>query len=58
MCSEQENIVPKPILKKRKRNEEWENDKKRQFEVIKVKNATNQKLIFKKNEEYSKEYME
>jgi len=48
--------VPESVLKKRKRNEEWENNKKEQLDAAKLKRAQNRKLIFKRVEKYIKEY--
>jgi len=49
-------IVPESVLKKRKRNEEWEKNKKEQLDAAKLKRAQNRKLIFKRAEQYIKEY--
>eukprot|EP01018_Ginkgo_biloba_P007685 Gb_20650 [translate_table: standard] len=51
-------VVPESVLKKRKRSEEWERSKKQQLEAAKAKNAQNRKLIFKRAEQYIKEYRE
>uniref|UniRef100_A0A0D6QZT5 Ribosomal protein L30 ferredoxin-like fold domain-containing protein n=1 Tax=Araucaria cunninghamii TaxID=56994 RepID=A0A0D6QZT5_ARACU len=50
------SVVPESVLKKRKRNEEWEKNKKEQIAAAKAKNAQNRKLIFKRAEQYIKEY--
>ncbi|KAF9621168.1 hypothetical protein IFM89_016662 [Coptis chinensis] len=49
-------IVPESFLKKRKRNEEWALAKKQALETQKKKNSENRKLIFKRAEQYAKEY--
>lgn len=49
-------VVPESVLKKRKRNEEWEKKKKDQLDAAKSKRAQNRKLIFKRAETYIKEY--
>ncbi|KAF8401481.1 hypothetical protein HHK36_012421 [Tetracentron sinense] len=49
-------IVPESVLKKRKRSEEWALAKKQAVEAQKKKNAENRKLIFKRAEQYVKEY--
>ncbi|KAK9139359.1 hypothetical protein Scep_009040 [Stephania cephalantha] len=51
-------IVPESVLKKRKRAEEWAAAKKTAVESQKKKNAENRKLIFKRAEQYVKEYSE
>ncbi|KAL9298467.1 putative ribosomal protein L7/L30 [Arabidopsis thaliana] len=51
-------VVPESVLKKRKREEEWALEKKQNVEAAKKKNAENRKLIFKRAEQYSKEYAE
>ncbi|CAL9241129.1 unnamed protein product [Arabidopsis halleri] len=51
-------VVPESVLKKRKREEEWALEKKQNAEAAKKKNAENRKLIFKRAEQYSKEYAE
>ncbi|XP_077226472.1 large ribosomal subunit protein uL30y [Tasmannia lanceolata] len=51
-------IIPESVLKKRKRSEEWALAKKQTLEVQKKKNAENRKLIFKRAEQYAKEYTE
>ncbi|KAI3828068.1 hypothetical protein L1987_02163 [Smallanthus sonchifolius] len=48
--------VPESVLKKQKRNEEWAVAKKQEAEVLKIKNAANRKLIFKRAKQYSEEY--
>ncbi|KAF6142609.1 hypothetical protein GIB67_015095 [Kingdonia uniflora] len=49
-------IVPESVLKKRKRNEEWAVAKKVAYDAQKKKNSENRKLIFKRAEQYTKEY--
>ncbi|OVA14881.1 Ribosomal protein L30 [Macleaya cordata] len=51
-------IVPESVLKKRKRSEEWDLAKKEALDVQKKKNAENRKLIYKRAEQYAKEYTE
>ncbi|KAL2458420.1 60S ribosomal protein L7-3 [Forsythia ovata] len=51
-------VVPESVLKKQKRNEEWALVKKQELVVAKKKKAENRKLIFKKTEQYAKEYVE
>ncbi|KAJ4824576.1 60S ribosomal protein L7-4 [Turnera subulata] len=51
-------IVPESVLKKRKREEEWALAKKQELEATKSKNAKNRKIIFKRAQQYSKEYAE
>ncbi|KAL5720463.1 60S ribosomal protein L7B [Ranunculus cassubicifolius] len=48
--------IPESLLKKRKRAEEWDLAKKEAATVQKKRNAENRKIIFKKAEQYSKEY--
>ncbi|KAL5720529.1 60S ribosomal protein L7B [Ranunculus cassubicifolius] len=48
--------IPESLLKKRKRAEEWDLAKKEAAAVQKKRNAENRKIIFKKAEQYSKEY--
>ncbi|CAH2045938.1 unnamed protein product [Thlaspi arvense] len=54
--AESKVVVPESVLKKRKREEEWALEKKQNAEAAKKKNAENRKLIFKRAEQYSKEY--
>ncbi|ERN15701.1 hypothetical protein AMTRI_Chr03g50630 [Amborella trichopoda] len=49
-------VVPESVLKKRKRSESWALAKKTALEAKKKKNAENRKLIFKRAEQYMKEY--
>ncbi|GKV20373.1 hypothetical protein SLE2022_273630 [Rubroshorea leprosula] len=58
MGEEVKAIVPESVLKKRKRNEEWELEKKQKLEAVKKNNAEKRKLIFKRAEQYAKEYSE
>ncbi|KAK9136895.1 hypothetical protein Sjap_007489 [Stephania japonica] len=51
-------FVPESVMKKRKRAEEWAAAKKTVVEAQKKKNAENRKLIFKRAEQYVKEYSE
>ncbi|KAH9292912.1 hypothetical protein KI387_041901 [Taxus chinensis] len=56
MGEEDVKLVPESVLKKRKRSEEWEKNRKQELETTKTKNAKNRKLIFKRAEQYAKEY--
>ncbi|GLT97390.1 hypothetical protein SLE2022_149570 [Rubroshorea leprosula] len=58
MGEEVKALVPESVLKKRKRNEEWELANKQKLEVVKKSNAEKRKLIFKRAEQYAKEYKE
>ncbi|GKV00303.1 hypothetical protein SLEP1_g13017 [Rubroshorea leprosula] len=58
MGEEVKALVPESVLKKRKRNEEWELAKKQKLEAVKKSNAEKRKLIFKRAEQYAKEYKE
>lgn len=49
-------IVPESVLKKQKREEEWALAKKQEMEVEKKKRAENRKLIYKRAQQYTKEY--
>jgi len=49
-------IVPESVLKKQKREEEWALAKKQALEAEKKKRAENRKLIFKRAQQYTKEY--
>lgn len=49
-------IVPESVLKKQKREEEWALAKKQELEVEKKKRAENRKLIYKRAQQYTKEY--
>ncbi|XP_011626738.1 60S ribosomal protein L7-2 isoform X1 [Amborella trichopoda] len=51
-------IVPASVLKKRKRSEEWVLAKKKALQAKKKKNADNRKVMFKRAQEYAKEYQE
>ncbi len=48
--------VPETLLKKRKRDEEWASARKQQLEAARSKNAKNRQLIFKRAEQYIKDY--
>ena len=50
--------VPESVLKKQKREEEWELTKKQELAATKKKNAENRKLIFNRAKQYAKEYQE
>ncbi|KAL5990892.1 hypothetical protein ACLOJK_011797 [Asimina triloba] len=49
-------IIPESVLKKRKRNEEWELARKKEVEAKRKKSKGSRKLIFKRAEQYAKEY--
>ncbi|KAG2309611.1 hypothetical protein Bca52824_029359 [Brassica carinata] len=51
-------VVPESVLKKIKREEQWALAKKQEAEAAKKKNVETRKLIFKRAEQYSKEYAE
>ncbi|OAY42315.1 60S ribosomal protein L7-2 [Manihot esculenta] len=51
-------IIPESVLKKRKRSEEWALLKNQELKVKKEKNAESRKIIFKRAEQYGKEYRE
>ena len=48
--------VPETVLKKRKRNEQWEQTKAAQVADKKAKSKDKRKDIFKRAEQYVKEY--
>uniref|UniRef100_A0A0C9RSD4 TSA: Wollemia nobilis Ref_Wollemi_Transcript_15234_1119 transcribed RNA sequence n=1 Tax=Wollemia nobilis TaxID=56998 RepID=A0A0C9RSD4_9CONI len=50
------SIVPESVLKKRKRNEEWENNKKQQLAAEKAKNAENRKMMCRRARLYKEHY--
>jgi len=56
--TESKVVVPESVLKKRKREEEWALAKKQNAEAAKKTNAANRKLIYKRAEQYAKEYAE
>ena len=49
-------VVPETLLKKRKRNEQWAINRKEQLESSKAKNAKNHGVVFKRAEEFIKQY--
>lgn len=49
-------IVPECVLKKQKREEEWALARKQELETQKKNRAENRKLIFKRAQQYAKEY--
>ncbi|KAL2926535.1 60S ribosomal protein L7-4 [Bienertia sinuspersici] len=49
-------IVPESVLKKQKREQEWALAKKQELDVEKKKRAEGRKLIFKRAQQYAKEY--
>ena len=56
--AESKVVVPESVLKKRQREEEWALAKKQSAEAAKKTNAANRKLIYKRAEQYAKEYAE
>ncbi|CDP13837.1 unnamed protein product [Coffea canephora] len=58
MAEEQATVVPEPVLKKQKRNEEWALAKKQELDAAKKKNLANHKLIYNRAKQYAKEYEE
>ncbi|KAJ4878036.1 60S ribosomal protein L7-2 [Raphanus sativus] len=56
--TESKIVVPESHLKKTKREEEWALAKKQTAEAAKKTNAANRKLIYKRAEQYAKEYAE
>ena len=49
-------VVPESVLKKRKRDEQWTLARKEQAEEAKLKSIQNRKVIFKRAEQYIKQY--
>lgn len=56
MSSEAAAMVPESVLKKRKRDEQWALAKKEQLDAARTKSREDRKVIFKRTEEYQKEY--
>ncbi|XWS52658.1 hypothetical protein CRYUN_Cryun11dG0089800 [Craigia yunnanensis] len=56
MGEEVKAVIPESLLKKKKRNEEWELAKKQEFEAAKKKGVENRKLIYTRAKQYAKEY--
>nr|VDD16308.1 unnamed protein product [Brassica oleracea] len=56
--AESKVVVPESVLKKIKREEEWALAKKQEAEAAKKKSVETRKLIFKRAEQYAKEYAE
>ncbi|KAJ6806011.1 60S ribosomal protein L7-2-like [Iris pallida] len=54
--AEAKSLVPKSVLKKTKRAEEWAMAKKQDLDTKKKKDRENRKLIFSRALQYSKEY--
>ncbi|KAJ0239837.1 60S ribosomal protein L7-3 [Hirschfeldia incana] len=54
--AESKMVVPESVLKKIKREEEWALAKKQEAEAAKKKSVVTRKLIFKRAEQYAKEY--
>ncbi|KAL0903424.1 hypothetical protein M5K25_027801 [Dendrobium thyrsiflorum] len=53
---EAKDVIPESVLKKRKREDQWALEKKEKLEEKRKKNRENRKLIFKRAEQYAKEY--
>ncbi|XP_020700531.1 60S ribosomal protein L7-2-like [Dendrobium catenatum] len=53
---EAKDVIPESVLKKRKREDQWALEKKEKLEEKRKKNRENCKLIFKRAEQYAKEY--
>ncbi|KAL6973906.1 Large ribosomal subunit protein uL30w, partial [Sarracenia purpurea var. burkii] len=49
-------VVPESVLKKQKRNEEWDLKKKEELAALKKKNGESQKLIYNRAKQYCEEY--
>lgn len=49
-------VVPETLLKKRKRDEQWAIKRKEQLESSKSKNDKNRTVVFKRAEEFIKQY--
>ncbi|KAG2307830.1 hypothetical protein Bca52824_027578 [Brassica carinata] len=56
--AESKTVVPESVLKKIKREEEWALAKKQEAEAAKRRAFETRKLIFKRAEQYAKEYAE
>ncbi|EOY32984.1 Ribosomal protein L30/L7 family protein isoform 3 [Theobroma cacao] len=56
MGEEVKAVIPESLLKKRKRNEEWELAKKQELEAAKKKKVESRKLIYNRAKQYAKEY--
>lgn len=56
--AESKVVVPESVLKKIKREEEWALAKKQEAAAAKKKSVETRKLIFKRAEQYAKEYAE
>jgi len=56
--AESKVVVPESVLKKIKRQEEWALAKKDEAVAAKKKSVEARKLIFKRAEQYAKEYAE
>ena len=56
MGGEVKAVIPESLLKKQKRNEEWELAKKQELVAAKKKKVENRKLIFTRAKQYAKEY--
>ncbi|XP_020682723.1 60S ribosomal protein L7-2 [Dendrobium catenatum] len=54
--AEAKSVIPESVLKKRKREEQWALEKKQKLDEKRKKNLENRKLIFKRAEQYAKEY--
>jgi large subunit ribosomal protein L7e len=51
------SAVPESVLKKRKRNEQWAANKAAEVDAAKAKSKASRKVIFKRAEQYTKEYL-
>ncbi|XP_002978735.2 60S ribosomal protein L7-2 [Selaginella moellendorffii] len=49
-------VVPESVLKKRRRDEQWSVERKERLALAQKKNKSNRRLIFKRAEQYVKEY--
>jgi large subunit ribosomal protein L7e len=56
MSSEAAAMVPESALKKRKRDEQWASARQEEQEAAKTKSREDRKIIFKRTEDYEKEY--
>ncbi|XP_022752427.1 60S ribosomal protein L7-4-like isoform X2 [Durio zibethinus] len=56
MGEEVKALIPESLLKKKKRNEEWELAKKQELLAAKKKRVENRKLIYARAKQYAKEY--
>lgn len=54
--AEAKSVIPESVLKKRKREEQWALEKTQKLDDKRKKSRENRKLIFKRAEQYAKEY--